>query len=249
MELKAFFEGNPKVALAFSGGVDSSYLLYAARESGARVKAYFVKTMFQPRFELEDAKKLVNELGAELEVLEADILTDQRVTGNDPLRCYYCKQAIFSGIIRRAAADGYPLVIDGSNASDDAGDRPGMRALRELGVRSPLRDAGLTKAQIRELSKKAGLFTWSKPAYACLATRIRTGDKITREILERLEAAEDRLFGLGFTDFRVRVRDGNDARLEIPEGQMAAVFEKRREIYDSLSKYFGTVTLDLSGKR
>lgn len=205
MDLKDFFRENPKVALAFSGGVDSAYLLYAAGESGASVRAYYVKSAFQPRFELEDARRLAGELGADMRILEEDVLADAQVASNPGDRCYHCKKRIFTAIAKAAAEDGFSVLMDGTNASDDAGDRPGMRALRELEVRSPLRECGLTKAEIRRLSKEAGLFTWDKPAYACLATRIPTGAEITEERLCRTERTESYLASVGLRDFRVRM--------------------------------------------
>ena len=180
MTLQEFFEANPKVALAFSGGVDSAYLLHEALRFAKDVRAYYAKTAFQPEFEFEDAKKLAKEMGASLRVLTYPILGEEAVAANPPDRCYYCKHALFSGVLQAAKEDGYPVILDGTNASDDAGDRPGMRALREMGVRSPLRECGLTKPMIREASKEAGLFTWKKPAYACLATRVPAGMRITK---------------------------------------------------------------------
>ena len=138
-KLKGFFHENPEVAVAFSGGVDSSYLLYAARQTARRVKAYIVKSSFQPQFELDDALRLAKELNVDTEVIEVDVLSDQDVVSNPPRRCYYCKKRLFSAILEHAANDGFRLVLDGTNASDDAGDRPGMVALRELSVESPLR--------------------------------------------------------------------------------------------------------------
>lgn len=154
MELKEFFAAHPKIALAFSGGVDSAYLLYAAKQLGAEVRAYYVKTAFQPQFELDDAKRLAEALHADMTVLLVDILSDTRVAANPASRCYFCKKSIFSSILHAASADGFTTLIDGTNASDDAGDRPGMQALRELKVYSPLRDCGLTKADVRRLSKE-----------------------------------------------------------------------------------------------
>src|SRR5665647_1550490 len=170
MDLKTFFQINPKVALGFSGGVDSSYLLSAAIANGADVKAYFAQTPFQPQFELEDAKRMAAQLKANWQVLELDVLQDQQAAVNNEQRCYFCKQQIFGKLAEQAKADGYSVIIDGTNASDDVTDRPGMRALQEMQVLSPLRECGITKAEIRQLSKEAGLFTWNKPAYACLAT-------------------------------------------------------------------------------
>lgn len=245
MELSDFFRENPRAALAFSGGTDSAYLLYEALQCGAEVRPYYVKTPFQPRFELDDALRLTKELGAELTVIEYDILDDGLVAANPADRCYHCKKKLFGLLLReRAANDGLSLIIDGTNASDDAGDRPGMRALGELCIRSPLRECGLTKAEIRARSKEAGLFTWSKPAYACLATRVPTGRPIERELLQRVEGAESELFALGFTDFRVRLFH-EAARIQLPAAQMAAALERRGDILARLKKYFDTILLDM----
>lgn len=168
MTLQEFFTEHPKAALGFSGGVDSSYLLYAGIKAGADIRPYFIKTAFQPEFELEDAKRLCAQLGAELYIIELDALANPDVVKNPANRCYYCKTGLFGTLQQRAKADGYTVLLDGTNASDDAGDRPGMKALTEMSVLSPLRLCGLTKAQIREFSREAGLFTWDKPAYACL---------------------------------------------------------------------------------
>ena len=244
MTLLAFFKENPKAALGFSGGVDSSYLLYAGVQAGADIHPYYIKTAFQPQFELDDAERLCAQLGVPLTVLELDVLKNEAVTANPPDRCYHCKTALFGALSTRALADGYTLLLDGTNASDDAGDRPGMRALKELHVCSPLRECGLTKAEIRRLSREAGLFTWDKPAYACLATRIPSGDAITAEKLLATERAEACLFSLGLTDFRVRNYRGA-ARLQFPEAQLNAVLAHRAEILQELKKDYPAVLLDL----
>lgn len=242
-ELKKFFRENPKVALAFSGGVDSSYLLYAAIEAGADVKAYYAKSDFQPEFEFEDAKRLAADLGADMEVKYLDLLADPVIVSNPQDRCYTCKKYIMGAIVRRAAKDGYDLIIDGTNASDDLGDRPGVKALRELGIRSPLLEAGLTKDEIRRLSKEAGLFTWDKPAYACLATRILTGEEITYKKLKDVEACEAFMMDMGFSDFRVRVR-GKDALIQIKEKDHTLYKENEEWITDELKNHFRKVKLD-----
>lgn len=247
MNLSAFFKENPKAAVAFSGGVDSAYLLYAAKTVGADVRAYYVKSAFQPQFEMEDAKRLCGELEIDLKTLTADVLADSLVRENPVDRCYHCKKMIFTTIAESAEADGYKLLLDGTNASDEEGDRPGMRALRELSVRSPLRECGLTKEEIRRLSREVGLFTWEKPAYACLATRIPAGEEITVEKLKSTEAAEDFLFSLGFTDFRVR-RLGGAARLQFPSSQFAHALEKREEIVKELKQYYSGVLLDMEAR-
>lgn len=247
MTLEAFFKENPKTALAFSGGVDSSYLLYAAMQAGAEVRAYYVKTAFQPEFEYEDAMRLAKQLGAEVTVLRLDALCDPQVAANPANRCYYCKQNIFGSIWRAARADGFSVLLDGTNASDQADDRPGMKALRELKVRSPLREAGLTKAMIREKSRLAGLFTWDKPAYACLATRIPTGETITEEKLTRTEWAESYLMGLGFSDLRVRLL-GSCARVQLPKEQQEAFLDRREEILAVLKTRYSGVLLDMEAR-
>lgn len=247
MELTEFFQHHPKAALAFSGGVDSAYLLCAAMKCGADIHAYYVKSAFQPRFELEDAKRLAAQLGAAMTVIDADVLRCGEVAANPPDRCYHCKRIIFQAIADQAAKDGYPVLIDGTNASDDAGDRPGMRALEELAVLSPLRECGLTKEEIRRRSKEAGLFTWDKPAYACLATRIPAGEAITREKLERTERAEDFLHSLGFTDFRVRSM-GDTAKLQVPAAQLEQLMYHRTGIVRELKKRYSSVLLDLEAR-
>ena len=247
MTLEQFFQENPRCALGFSGGVDSAYLLYAGVKAGADIRPYFIKTVFQPAFELADAKKLAAGLGAEVTVLELDALADPRVAANPADRCYFCKQNLFRTLKERAVADGYPVLLDGTNASDEAGDRPGMRALAELSVRSPLRECGLTKAEIRARSREAGLFTWDKPAYACLATRVPAGEAITAETLARVEGAEDALFRLGYTDFRVRVFH-SAARLQLPRGQMERAVREAESIQAALKPYFTPILLDLEGR-
>lgn len=247
MTLEQFFQENPRCALGFSGGVDSAYLLYAGVKAGADIRPYFIKTAFQPVFELADAQKLAAGLGVEVTVLELDALADPRVAANPADRCYYCKQNLFRTLKDRAIADGYPVLLDGTNASDEAGDRPGMRALAELSVRSPLRECGLTKAEIRARSREAGLFTWDKPAYACLATRVPAGETITADILARVEGAEDALFRLGYTDFRVRVFH-SAARLQLPRGQMERAVREAEELRQALKPYFTPILLDLEGR-
>ncbi len=247
MNLHDFFTDHPKAAIGFSGGVDSAYLLWAAVQAGADVRPYFIKTAFQPEFELEDAKRLTEQLGAPLTVIKMDILVHKEVAANPADRCYHCKTALFSALKDRAIRDGYTLLLDGTNASDDASDRPGMRALHELEVRSPLRECGLTKDKIRRLSKEAGLFTWNKPAYACLATRMPTGDVITEEMLTKIETAENELYKLGFSDLRVRVFHGA-ARIQLRKAQMGVAAEKWEEISTALKPYFEIVLLDLKGR-
>nr|WP_243149170.1 ATP-dependent sacrificial sulfur transferase LarE [Colidextribacter sp. OB.20] len=242
--MEQFFHEHPKAALAFSGGVDSAWLLWAGLRAGAEVRPCFIKTPFQPRFELEDAYKLCDQLDVDLIVLDCDILADETVAANPPDRCYHCKRRMFSRLKHYAASEGFSLLLDGTNASDIVEDRPGMRALGELAVRSPLRECGLTKDRIRELSRQAGLFTWDKPSYACLATRVPTGRTITRADLERVERGEQALAALGFWDFRLRLTVGG-AKLQVPEGQLPLALERRTEILSALETDFSEITLDL----
>lgn len=243
MTLRDFFAAHPRAALAFSGGVDSAFLLWAAREYGCDVRAYYVRSAFQPAFELADARRLAEALAAPMTVLEADILSVPLAAANGPDRCYHCKTALFTLLRAAAAADGYPLLLDGTNASDDAGDRPGMRALRELEVRSPLRECGLTKAEIRARSKEAGLFTWDKSAYACLATRVPTGTAITPEDLARVEHGESALMALGFSGFRVRLFQGA-ARLQFTPQQWREAVSRKEDLEAALRPWFNTILLD-----
>lgn len=242
--MKEIFEENPYAAIAFSGGVDSSYLLYEAKKYAKRTGAYYVKTVFQPEFELEDAKKLASELRIELKIIYADILSDKKIAENSKKRCYFCKKKMLTAILAEAKKDGYSVLFDGTNASDEVSDRPGMTALNELRILSPLRICGLTKEEIRRRSKEAGLFTWNKPAYACLATRILTDQRIEERMLRRTEMAEAYLSSLGFSSFRVRTV-GECAKIQVPENQIFRILEYREKIIDRFLMEYGSVVLDL----
>lgn len=248
MTIEEFFQENPVTAIAFSGGVDSAWLLHEAVRLCRNTAAYFVRTPFQPGFELEDAKDTARRLGAKLTVLEFDILTVPEAAANPADRCYYCKKALFTLLLNAAARDGFPIVLDGGNASDDASDRPGMRALRELGVRSPLRECGIVKAEIRRLAREAGLSVWDKPSYACLATRVPTGTAITAEDLGRVSRGETVLLEMGFSDFRLRLR-GENALLQVQAEQMALAKQLLPEIQDKLAGDFSGISLDSSPRK
>ena len=186
---------------------------------------------------------MAEELEVPFTVIPYDILQHPQVVENNLQRCYYCKQVLFSKLLEIAQQDGFSLLLDGTNASDSMDDRPGMRALQELQVRSPLRECGLTKDMIRALSKHAGLFTFDKPSYACLATRIPTGTSICQQQLTAIEQSEQKLFELGFRDFRVRIFH-NTARLQFTESQIVTAVEKRHEIKQALQPYFEDILLD-----
>jgi uncharacterized protein len=246
--LQSFFTTNSKVALAFSGGTDSSLLLAFARNNGCDIKPYMIKSQFQPQFELIDAHRLCRQLGVELTVISVDILAVPELKANPANRCYLCKKRLFTQLIGQARQDGYTVVIDGTNASDDPNDRPGMIAIRELGVLSPLAECGISKEQVRQLSRQLDLFTADKPAYACLATRIPTGQAYTDDLLERVEQAEGKLAELGFADLRVRVMGDDTARLQLPTPQLYLAIEKRTTILEELGRLFSHVLLDLKSR-
>ncbi len=252
MELKDFFIKYPKIALAFSGGVDSSYLLYAAKKYAKECIAYYVNSDFQPEFELDDARKLCAQLGMPLKEIKVDVLSDSKIIQNTSERCYFCKINIFSTILKNARDDGFSVVIDGTNASDDVSDRPGFKALNELKVLSPLRECALTKSEIRKLSKKAGLFTWNKPSYSCLATRQMPCHLITKDALTRTEESENFLFSLGFSNFRVRtlVLENMEecAGIELSKKQYKLFLKYRSEINLELKKHYSKIFVNLEAR-
>lgn len=247
MELNDYFAAHPRGALAFSGGTDSAFLLWAALEAGADVSPYFIQTPFQPLWERTHAQAFCQQLNCSLTILEADPLGCAEIRHNPANRCYYCKRLLFTTLRQAASEAGYSLLWEGSNASDDADDRPGMRALGELGVESPLRLCGLTKSQIRARSRAAGLPTWDKPSYACLATRFPTGSIITQEALAQVEYGEEQLMELGFSDLRLRLRDWG-ALLQLPTAQHAAAQAQWDEICRRLRPVFDVVHLDAAGR-
>lgn len=240
------------VVIGFSGGVDSTLLLKAAVDVlGNRALAVTVTSVLHPAFELDEAEDLARILGARHRRLEADPLALDQVAQNPPDRCYHCKRAIFSQLLALAAEEDLPLVVDGSNVDDQEDYRPGARALVELGVRSPLREAGLSKAEIRELSKGLGLPTWDKPALACLATRVPYGEELTPARLRRIEQAEQTLRALGVR--QVRVRDfGQTARIEVATADFPRLLEEaaRTHVVARFRELgYDYATLDLAGYR
>ena len=248
MQLQEFFKQNPRIAVAFSGGVDSSYLLYAASTAGCDVHAYLINSEFQPHFEINEAISIAKSLDVPLTVKVLSVLSDTNVSNNPSERCYNCKTVILKELWELAEADGYTVLCDGTNADDDESDRPGMKALKEQGVISPLRLAGLGKQEVRQLSKQAKLQTHDKPAYACLATRIPTGTAITQCLLDKVERAEEALFKMGFSDFRVRLLPPDTAKIQMPSEQWDRAAANRKEIIKSLKPDFITVLLDLNGR-
>ena len=173
-----------RYGLAFSGGCDSSFLLTALAREGFDVKAYMVMTAFQAPFELADARRVAREASVDFEVIEADILSEDAVCSNPDDRCYHCKRFIFSTVLEAMARDGRDILLDGTNASDDPARRPGFRALAELGVVSPLREAGFTKDRVRAASRGIGVSTADKPSFSCFATKVPAGVRLTRAALD-----------------------------------------------------------------
>ena len=250
--LKASLAGLGRAAVAFSAGVDSALLLRAAHDAlGENALAVTARHRAFPQREFDAARDLCAALGVRLLAVEFDELAVPGFAENPPDRCYLCKKALFGAILSAAAAEGFPLVCEGSNLDDEGDYRPGMRALAELGVKSPLREAGMNKAEIRALAKALGLPVWDKPAYACLATRIPYGETVTPEKLARIEAAENVLADLGFRQRRVRLHGGL-ARIELEQEQIPRLADPalRRQIDEALRALgFRHVTLDLGGYR
>lgn len=240
-----------RAAVAFSGGVDSTYLLYAAVKALGRENVLAVTMQLASVLarELAEARDFCESRGIRHEVLVLDQFRAPGFADNPPDRCYRCKRFLFETLRTHAAEAGFPRVLDGTNRDDADHYRPGMRAIAELGIESPLRQAELRKADIRALSRRAGLPTWSKPAFACLATRFPYGERITEEKLRMTEAAEDFLWRHGFAQYRVRMH-GDLARIEVPEADLPRLFALRRETAEALRTLgFRYVTMDLMGYR
>jgi uncharacterized protein len=240
------------VVVAFSGGVDSTFVAAAAFDAlGARALAVTGVSPSIPASEIEDAKALANEIGITHELMETNEMEREGYVENSPERCFFCKDELYTLLGEMTKIDGYAFVVDGCNL-DDIGDyRPGRRAAAEHGVRSPLIEAGLSKDEIRALSKARGLRTWDKPAMACLSSRIPYGSPVTVEALDQIEAAEAFLRSLGLRQLRVR-HHGQVARIELDEGGMLVLMNGgRRQAVVSRFKELGFayVTLDLAGFR
>lgn len=229
--------GEKGVAIAYSGGTDSACIAAYARLSGVPAKAYLVSSRLRSDKSLKEAQKLAQETGVELTTVTIDVLSDENITKNTSLRCYYCKRALLSAVADAAKKDGFDTVVDGTNASDDAAEREGMRALYELGIRSPFRECGMDKKTVRLLARAAGLSVWDKPSDSCLATRIATGERLTAELLGKVERAEDIVAEAGFSGFRVKVKD-NRATLLVRDEDRQKADEAGKELLDKIYEIF-----------
>ena len=249
--LRKYIKSLGSAAIAFSGGTDSSFLLKIAHDELDRnVLAITSVSCFIPRQEAEEAIRFCRNYGIRHIIIRPDILSVPGVAANPPDRCYLCKKALFTMITGEAKKACLAAVCDGSNA-DDAGDyRPGMRALAELGIKSPLKECGITKEEVRSFSKKIGLSVWNKPPAACLASRVPYNEQLTDIKFAMAEKAELFLRNLGMTQLRVRIHCGNIARIEAVPQEMPIIMQKKAEISLKFKEIgFAYTSLDLQGYR
>ncbi|UTR11924.1 ATP-dependent sacrificial sulfur transferase LarE [Evansella sp. LMS18] len=249
-KLSEIIQSMDSILVAFSGGVDSTFLLARIYEEvGDKVLAVTAASETFPTREFEEAVALAGVIGAPHFTIDIKEFENENFVANNPDRCYHCRDGLYHRLSAIAVEKGYPYIVDGTNASDTGDYRPGMKATREKGVRSPLLEAGLTKDDIRILSKNMGLKTWNKPSFACLSSRIPYGTRITKKAIDQLDIAENYLFSLGFYQVRVRHHD-NIARIEVLKEEFPKILEHQEEIFERFKEIgFQYVTLDLNGYR
>ncbi|MCY3824996.1 MAG: ATP-dependent sacrificial sulfur transferase LarE [Nitrospinae bacterium] len=240
------------VLVAFSAGVDSTFLAKVAHDTlGSGALAVTGRSVTLAASELEESSTLAAQIGIRHLIVDTDEIADESFGNNPPNRCYFCKNELYTVLNRVAAQEKTSVIVDGSNADDVGDHRPGMQAARELGVRSPLMEVGMTKEDIRTLSQSFGLPTWDKPAQACLSSRFPYGDRITPEKIAQVEKAESGLRELGFRQLRVR-HHGDVARIEVPRADIARLVDgeiSRKVIAQMKEAGFIYVTIDLEGFR
>jgi len=239
------------VLVAFSGGVDSTLLLKCAADTLGTQKVVAVTAVSEitHREDVDDAKKIADELDVRHIIIRSDEVENRDFAANTPERCYICKRGRFDRLVKLKGEFGLEYIVDGSNTDDASDYRPGEKALREFGVRSPLREAGLYKSEIRKLSRAMGLPTWDRPSRACIASRIPYGTEITKDRLRMVTESEKALHCLGFAQVRVRYH-GDLARIEVPEVEIGDVLKYRKEIVELLKGAgFTYVALDIEGFR
>lgn len=247
--LQAIIAGYGSILVAFSGGVDSSFLLKVASDClpSDKILAVTVDSPIIPRHELATAQAVAEQLGVKHLLLETNPFEIPEFVANHPRRCYFCKKHLFSKLLELAKQSGLAVVADGTNADDQGDFRPGMEACRELGIKSPLLEAEITKSEIRQFSKEYSLPTWDLPSYACLATRFPYGTELTLAGVNRIEAGEAFLKKLGFGQLRLRDH-GALARLEIEPGQFNLALEHREQLVTGLKDLgYEYICLDLQG--
>jgi pyridinium-3,5-biscarboxylic acid mononucleotide sulfurtransferase len=252
-DLKKIFKSMGRVVVAYSGGVDSTLLLKVARDTlgDENVLAVTALSPLYPEREVEGAKNAAQGMGVRHLLIESNEMEIPGFSKNPPNRCYYCKKELFEKMLSLARSESIAFVVEGSTLDDEKDHRPGRRAIQELGIRSPLKEAMFSKAEVRELSRALGLPTWDKPSFACLASRFPYGEEITSEGLSMVDQAEDFLFGLGFKQVRVRHYQGL-ARIEVLPEEMGRLMERplRDEVVSRLKGMgYKYVTLDLQGFR
>ncbi len=250
-KLHSHLQSLGRVAVAYSGGVDSTLVLKFALDAlGAEnVVALLAVSPSLPQSEKDDAIALASQLGARLELLQTAEVNDPAYQANAPNRCYFCKDHVYRALRQFAEQNGIEHVLDGMNAEDTLDVRPGRAAARELQILSPLHDHGFSKQDVRHTAKALGLPNWDKPAAACLASRVPYGTSVTPKLLSQIEQAEAALFDLGFRELRVR-HHGDVARLEVPEGELMRALQKREAITNALrATGYIYITLDLAGLR
>ncbi len=252
-KLIGYFKDLKKVAVAYSSGVDSTFLLYVAYEAlGDDAIALTADTSYFPDRELDETKEFTKTLGVRHYMLKINGLEIDGFAENPANRCYICKKHLFNQMISFINKQGIEHLVEGSNLDDDGDYRPGLIAIAELGIKSPLRELGFTKAEIRKMSKKIGLYTADKPSFACLASRFPYGELITEKKLSMVDKGEQLLLELGFKQFRVRIHGDNIARIELLPEDFSKIMDEtlRNRIYDSFKIYgFDYVALDLKGYR